>query len=66
LNLVGVKSLGRNPPAVRREAPAERFGQLLLAHSEHQTPHAKPVADVLVDGIWLLKPDLRILKRFTV
>jgi hypothetical protein len=26
--------------------PAERFGQLLLAHSEHQAPHAKPVADV--------------------
>ena len=33
---------------------AERLAQLLLAHTEHHAPHAKPAADVLVDGIWIL------------
>ena len=31
---------------------AEPNGQLLLAHAEHEAPHAKPAADVLVDEVW--------------
>ena len=31
---------------------AEPNGQLLLAHAEHDAPHAKSAADVLVDEVW--------------